>query len=181
MRLRYRIVQNQTRFKNRIKGLLHNRGFKIPDQFTGNKRWSAAFIKWLSEEIKFNTNAGNFAFQNMLLQLLQLREHNKNVLKQLRQEAKEKEIAPVIQALQSAAGIGFITAMTFYTEIIDIKRFSYEDQTSTFVGLVPSIRSSDDNIYGNEISFRQNKFLRPLIIEAAWRAVREDPGYDSQI
>jgi transposase len=176
MRLRYRIVQNQTRIKNRIKGLLHTRGFKIPDQFTGNKRWSAAFIKWLSEEIKFNTNAGNFAFQNMILQLLQLREHNKNVLKQLRKEAKEKEIASVIQALQSAAGIGFITAMTFYTEIIDIKRFSYEDQTSTFVGLVPSIRSSDDNIYGNEISFRQNKFLRPLIIEAAWRAVREDPA-----
>jgi transposase len=73
MRLRYRIVQNQTRIMNRIKGLLHTRGFKIPDQFTGNKRWSAAFIKWLSEKIKFNTNAGNFAFQNMILQLLQLR------------------------------------------------------------------------------------------------------------
>ena len=176
MRLRYRIVQNQTRIKNRIKGLLHTRGFKIPEEFTGNKRWSAAFIKWLKEEIKFNTAAGNFAFHNMIQQLLQLREHNKNVLKQLREEAKKKEIAPIIEALQSSAGIGFITAMTFYTEIIDMKRFSYEDQTNTFVGLVPSTRSSDDNLYGNGISFRQNKYLRPLIIEAAWRAVREDPA-----
>ncbi len=174
MRLRYRIVQNQTRIKNRIKGLLHTRGIKIPDQFTGNKRWSAAFIKWLKDEVKFNTSAGNFAFQNMISQLLQIREHNKNVLKQLRQEAKDKHIAPVIYALQSVAGIGFITAMALYTEIMDIKRFSYEDQTNTFVGLVPSTRSSDDNIYANQISFRQNKFLRPLIIEAAWRAVRED-------
>jgi transposase len=66
--------------------------------------------------------------------------------------------------------------MTLYTEIIDMKRFSYEDQTNTFVGLVPSIPSSDDNIYGNEICFRQNKFLRPLIIEAAWKVVREDPA-----
>jgi transposase len=176
MRLRYRIVQNQTRIKNRIKGLLHTRGIKIPDQFTGNKRWSAAFIKWLKEEVKFNTSAGNFAFQNMITQLLQIREHNKNILKQLREEAKNEHIAPVIKALQSVPGVGFIIAMAFYTEIIDINRFSYEDQTSTFVGLVPSIRSSDDNIYANQISFRQNKFLRPLIIEAAWRAVREDPA-----
>jgi transposase len=176
MRLRYRIVQNQTRVKNRIKSLLHTRGFKIPKQFTGNKRWSAAFIKWLKEDIKFNTTAGNFAFQNMILQLLQIREHNKNVLKQLREEAKKKEIALIIQAIESSAGVGFITAMTFYTEIIDIKRFSYEDQTNAFVGLVPSTRSSDDNIYGNNISFRQNKFLRSLIIEAAWRTVREDPA-----
>ena len=177
MRLRYRIVQNQTRVKNRIKSLLHTRGFKIPEQFAGkNKRWSAAFIKWLKEDIKFNTSPGNFAFQNMIQQLLELREHNKNVLKQLRLEANKKEIAPIIQAIQSSAGVGFITAMTFYTEIIDIKRFSYEDQTNTFVGLVPSTRSSDDNIYGNNISFRQNKFLRSLIIEAAWRAVREDPA-----
>ena len=176
MRLRYRIVQNQTRVKNRIKSLLHTRGFKIPEQFTGNKRWSAAFIKWLKDEVKFNTSAGNFAFQNMISQLLQIRDHNKNVLKQLRQEANNKHIAPVIDALQSVPGVGFIIAMAFYTEIMDIKRFSYEDQTNSFVGLVPSTRSSDDNIYANQISFRQNKFLRPLIIEAAWRAVREDPA-----
>ena len=46
MRLRYRIVQNQIRVKNRIQSLLHTRGSKIPDRFTGNSRWSASFIKW---------------------------------------------------------------------------------------------------------------------------------------
>ncbi|MHB1688767.1 MAG: IS110 family RNA-guided transposase [Ignavibacteriaceae bacterium] len=176
MRLRYRIVQNQTRIKNRIKSLLHTRGFKIPDRFAGNSRWSAAFIKWLNEEIKFNTTAGSYCFLDMILQLKDLRGHNKNVLKQLRQEATKTEIAPIIKALQSVAGIGFITAMSLYTEIIDIRRFSYEDQFNAFVGLVPSTRSSDENIYCNKISFRQNKYLRPLMIEAAWRAVREDPA-----
>ena len=174
MRLRYRIVQNQTRIKNRIKSLLYTRGIKIPDRFKGKSRWSAAFINWLEKEIKFDTTAGNYCFMDMISQLKQLRAHNKSVLKQLREEAKRKEIAPIIKALQSVPGIAFIIAMSLYTEIIDMKRFSYEDQTNTFVGLVPSTRSSDENIYSNGISFRQNKFLRPLMIEAAWQAVKED-------
>ena len=176
MRLRYRIVQNQTRTKNRIKSLLHTRGIKIPEQFTGNSRWSASFIKWLEEEVKFNTAAGSYCFVNMISQLKQLRVHNKNILRQLREEAKKKEIAPIIKALQSVPGIAFIIAMSLYTEIIDINRFAYEDQLSTFVGLVPSTRSSDETIYGNQISFRQNKYLRPLMIEAAWQAVKQDPA-----
>lgn len=176
MRLRYRIVQNQTRAKNRIKSLLYTRGIKIPEKFKGNSRWSASFIIWLEQEVKFNTTAGNYCLLDMISQLKQLREHNKNILKQLREEAKKKEIAIVMKALQSVPGIAFIIAMSLYTEIIDIKRFSYEDQLNAFVGLVPSTRSSDENIYGNQISFRQNKFLRPLMIEAAWQAVKEDPA-----
>ena len=176
MRLRYRIVQNQTRTKNRIKSLLHTRGIKIPQKFKGNSRWSASFIKWLEEEVKFNTTAGSYCFANMISQLKQLRVHNKNVLRQLREQAKKKEIAPIIKALQSVPGIAFIIAMSLYTEIIDMKRFPGENQTNAFVGLVPSIRSSDETIYGNQISFRQNKYLRPLMIEAAWQAVKQDPA-----
>jgi transposase len=44
MRLRYRIVQQQTRTKNRIKSLLYSQGIQIPVQFSGNKRWSHGFI-----------------------------------------------------------------------------------------------------------------------------------------
>jgi len=59
MRLRYRIIQNQTRIKNRIKALLHTQGINIPDHFTGNSRWSHSFILWL-KDIKLNTEPGNF-------------------------------------------------------------------------------------------------------------------------
>lgn len=175
VRLRFRIVQNQTRIKNRIKGLLYTQGITIPLHFTGNSRWSAAFIEWL-RSINLNTSAGNFTLQNMIAQLLQLREHNKNVLKELRTQTKQKEIAAIMKALLSVPGVGFITAMTLYSEIIEMKRFSNDAQTAAFVGLVPSTRSSDDNIYNNGISFRQNKFLRPILIEAAWTAVKNDPA-----
>jgi len=175
MRLRFRIVQNQTRLKNRIKGLLYTQGISIPAHFTGNSRWSNSFIQWL-KEIKFNTDAGQFTLKNLILQLQQLRDHNKNVLSQLRLHAKQKHIAPVIKSLLSVPGIGFITAMSLYTEIVDMKRFPNQNQLAAFVGLVPSTRSSDETIYNNGISFRRNKFLRPIMVEAAWTAVKEDPA-----
>ncbi|OGU29296.1 MAG: hypothetical protein A2057_09235 [Ignavibacteria bacterium GWA2_35_9] len=175
MRLRFRIVQNQTRVKNRIKGLLHTQGITIPLNFTGNSRWSASFIQWL-KEINLNTDAGQFTLSNLIQQLQQQREHNKNVLRQLRQQAKQKHIAPVINALLSVPGVGFITAMSLYTEIVDMKRFSNQQQLAAFVGLVPSTRSSDETIYNNGISFRRNKFLRPIMVEAAWTAVKQDPA-----
>jgi len=172
VRVRYRIIQNQTRIKNRIKGLLYTHGISIPLHFTGNSRWSACFIQWLME-IKLNTSAGNFALENMLLQLQQLREHNKNVLRQLR---KETSNCNTLKALQTVPGVGFITAVTLYSEVIDMKRFSNQNQLAAFIGLVPSTRSSDDTIYNNGISFRKNKFLRPIMIEAAWTAVKQDPA-----
>lgn len=172
VRLRFRIIQNQTRVKNRIKGLLYTQGITIPLNFSGNSRWSAAFIDWL-KNIKLNSPAGDFTLQNMVLQLQQLREHNKNVLRELRKQTAQNS---VIKALLTVPGIGFITAITLYSEIIDMKRFSNQAKLAAFVGLVPSTRSSDDTIYTNGISFRKNKFLRPIMIEAAWTAVRLDPA-----
>jgi len=94
----------------------------------------------------------------------------------LRLHAKQKHIAPVIKSLLSVPGIGFITAMSLYTEIVDMKRFPNQNRLAAFVGLVPSTRSSDETIYNNGISFRRNKFLRPIMVEAAWTAVKEDPA-----
>ncbi|MDZ7767038.1 MAG: hypothetical protein U5K00_21930 [Melioribacteraceae bacterium] len=55
--------------------------------------------------------------KNLVLQLQQIREHHKTVLRQLRQEAKNNDIAPIINSLTSVPGIAFITAMSLYTEI----------------------------------------------------------------
>lgn len=173
MRLRYRIVQSQTRTKNRIKGLLHSQGITIPLHFTGNARWSHQFLLWL-EQRQLHSSAGNYTLQNLISQLRELRQHHTNILRQLRKEAAEHR--RVLNAIQSAPGVGFITAMALFTEIMDMKRFNSDDALANFVGLVPSTRSSDSTIYANSVSVRHNKFLRAIMIEAAWTAVREDPA-----
>ncbi len=122
MRLRFRSVQNQTRIKNRIKMLLYNYGIIIPKEHLTNSRWSGYFIHWL-KSIKLNSSAGEFTKDNLVLQLGQTRENLKNILKQLRAETKQERISRVISSLTSVPGVAFITAMSLYTEIIDIKRF----------------------------------------------------------
>jgi len=175
MRLRFRLVQNQTRIKNRIKMLLYNYGIVIPKEHLSNSRWSGYFIHWL-KSVKLSSSAGQFTLDNLLLQLCQTREHLKKLLRQLRLEAKTDNIAPTINSLISVPGIAFITAMSIYTEIIDIKRFNTFEQLCSFVGLVPSVYSSGETEYSRGISFRHNKFLRPILVEAAWTAVKKDPA-----
>ncbi len=155
--------------------LLYNYGIIIPKEHLTNSRWSGYFIHWL-KSVKLSSSAGQFTLNNLLLQLEQIREHLKNALRQLREESKCESISSVISSLCSVPGIAFITAMTFYTEIIDIRRFKKFDELCSFVGLVPSVYSSGETEYTRGISFRHNKFLRPLIIEAAWTAVRKDPA-----
>jgi transposase len=175
MRLRFRYVQNQTRLKNRIKGLLHNYGITIPKEYLSNTRWSHNFITWL-EEVKLNTDAGSYVLTDLVEQLKESRYHLKGVLRQLRKEAGKDDIAPIIKTLRSVPGVAFITAMSLYTEIIDINRFKNFNRLACFVGLVPSIYSSSETQYSRGITFRHNKFLRYLLIEAAWTAVRKDPS-----
>ncbi|MCX6137525.1 MAG: IS110 family transposase [Ignavibacteriales bacterium] len=175
MRLRYRVIQSQTRTKNRIKSLLYSQGIAIPIQFSGSARWSHHFICWL-EALPMNTTAGRFTSLNLIAQLREIRQHNKNVLKQLRLEARKETIAPIINTLMSVPGVAFITAMTLYAELIDMKRFTDENHLASFIGLVPSVQSSDDTIYSNNITVRKHSFLRVVMIESAWTAVREDPA-----
>jgi len=175
MRLRFRLVQQQTRTKNRIKGFLRVSGIVIPQQYLSNPRWSGAFILWL-QSVKPSFNAGRFTLENLIVQLEQTRGHLANVLRQLRCEAASKNLASTVEAINTAPGVAFITTMTLVTEIIDVRRFSRFEHLCSFVGLVPSVYSSGDTSYDRGMSFRHNQYLRPLLIEAAWTAVRKDPA-----
>jgi transposase len=68
-----------------------------------------------------------------------------------------------------------VTAVTFYTELITIDRCTGLDQFASYVGLIPSITSSDERETEHGVTCRHNRNLRHLLIEAAWVAVRKDP------
>jgi transposase len=175
MRLRFKLIQQQTRLKNRIKGFLRVGGIDIPAQYLTNARWSGAFIGWI-KLVPVATQAGKFTLDNLILQLEQTRAHLANVLRELHREAAVPTFAPALDAIASAPGIGFVSAMTLFTEIIDIERFNRFEHLCSFVGLVPSLYSSGDTSYTRGMTFRHNQYLRPLLIEAAWMAVKTDPA-----
>jgi transposase len=174
MRFRKQLAKERTRTMNRIKALLFYYGYTIPEEFA-DRNWSGHFINWL-KQLPFQYDAGKQTLDRLIKMLEYIRLAIKDTLKALREIAKDPLINPIIKALISVPGVAFITAMTFYTEIMDIKRFSNFDKLASFVGLVPSRVGSGEIEYDRGITFRKSKILRPLIIEAAWVAAAADPA-----
>jgi transposase len=78
--------------------------------------------------------------------------------------------------LKTTSGIGPLTSSALITEIGDINRFSNIDDLGSYVGLVPRVRESGETTHTGGITFRCNNFLRVLLVEASWQAIRHDPA-----
>lgn len=172
-RTRIQLTKDQTRTKNRIKALLSFSGIPVPENDV-MKHWSANFIRHLSE-LKVDYVERKLALNFLLENLQQLRQQLAKVLKELRIMVRNnQETSKIVGHLLSVPGIGFITAVTLYTEIIDIKRFTKFDRFASFIGLTPDTNSSGEKDVTTGLTVRQKKYLRSLLIEAAWKAIRKD-------
>ena len=172
-RLRYRQLQNLVRVKNRIKGHLYTYGISIPSH-DELPHWSGRFIQWL-KSLRFSFAPGN---EYVRLCLEELEDHKKRLaqtIRLLRTYCKEHGITDKIRFLCSVPGIGFVTAITLYTELIDIHRFSGLDSFASYVGLIPSLHSSGERESQCGLTHRHNRYLRYILVEAAWVAIRKDP------
>lgn len=175
VRLRFRLVSHQTRLKNRIKGFLHFNGISIPDQ-DELPHWSRPFINWL-KSLEFVECPGNEYLSSCLRQLEDVRREILSVTRLLRSIIRNSPAKSIVyDHIISVPGIGFIIAVSLYAECIDMRRFARFDQLAALVGLVPSVYSSAEKEINRGITKRQNRYLRPLLIEAAWVAMRKDPA-----
>ena len=174
IRTRHRIVRDMARCKNRIKSHLYFFGIQIPVQWEG-RSWTAPFLNWL-ESVEFSSLAGKLALEALLSELKGYRQILAKVLSQINALSKTEEFRPSVQFLQSIPGIGLISSMVLLTEIIDIDRFKNLDHLSSFVGLIPNVHASADKERVGNITQRGNKFIKAVLIQCAWRAVREDPA-----
>lgn len=174
IRLRVQLTKAQTRIKNQIKSYLNFYGQKIPENYQ-TKHWSGKFIKDLSE-MKFEYEIGKTQLDTYLEELIEKRNRLANTIKQIKAYCKKYNFNEDIQLLMSVPGIGFTTASTLYFELIDMKRFPRLDNLASYVGLSPSISSSGERETNLGIKQQHNRYLRNLLIEAAWVAVRNDPA-----
>src|SRR5712691_6607840 len=76
-----------------------------------------------------------------------------------------------IRRLMAIPGIGFLTAAVVLAEVGDGRRFSSADQLSSWAGLTPTERSSDEHTRRGHISKQGSRWLRWVMVEAASRPV----------
>jgi len=172
-RTRFYLMRDFRRSKNRIKSFLQYYGIPIPLEYDNNQ-WTLKFVSWL-KQIKMQTQSGNDAFSSLVLSFEYHRKQLLDLSRQIRQRIREYD-KELYSLLRTISGIGPLTASALITELGNINRFKNIDQLSSYVGLVPRIRESGETTRTGGITFRCNTFLRTLLIEASWQAIRMDPA-----
>lgn len=167
-RLRYKLSRDQVRIKNRIKGHLAYYGKAIPEEYP----WSNRFIQQL-KEIEFEYKLGKDYLVYSIEELESIRKRIAEITKKLRESVPRELIE---QLMMSVPGVGFLTAATFYCEIMDMRRFKRFEELASYIGLIPSTFSSGQREKTYGLTIRRNKYLREMLIESAWIAVRKDPA-----
>ncbi len=76
---------------------------------------------------------------------------------------------PRLPRLMAIPGVGFTTAVTVLTEIGELGRFPDPDRLSSWAGLTPIERSSDEHTRRGHISKQGSRWLRWVMVEAAQR------------
>lgn len=172
-RTRFYLMRDLRRSKNRIKSFLLYYDIPLPEQFDNNQ-WTLKFVSWL-KQVRMQTEGGQEAFSHLITSY----EHHRQQLLilsrivRLRISGHDKELYKI---LNSISGIGPLTASALITEIGDINRFPHIDHLASYVGLVPRVRESGETTHTGDITFRCNNFLRVLLVEASWQAIRQDPA-----
>jgi len=173
LRTRNKMVRNISRVKNRIKSLFMFIGQPIPVEFEG-KKWSNSFIAWLSN-IELSLSTRN-ALNVYLAELEHLLELEKELKRQIKDLAKKQRYAENVRLLMTIPSIGLNSAMILLTEIGDINRFKKFKSLCCLFGLVPNMRSSGETTHVGRITKRGNRYLKYILIECAWTAMRKDPA-----
>jgi transposase len=172
-RTRFYLMRDLRRSKNRIKSFLQYYGELIPPEFDNNQ-WTLKFVSWL-HQVKMQTMSGQDAFSN----LIESYEHHRQQLLilsrmvRLRISQYDKELYSLLKTI---SGIGPLKASALITEIGDVNRFTHINHLGSYVGLIPRVRESGETTHTGGITFRCNTFLRTLLIESSWQAIRMDPA-----
>jgi transposase len=164
---RHKLVGVRTRLKTELQHLALNQGVQKKRQLwnkAGRALLEALPLEGWSQQRRAD-----------LLQLLAVVEPQIQQLDQAAEKAARANAQAVL--LMTQPGVGPITSLAFVVTIGEVSRFERSNQVSSYLGLIPSERSSGSKRRLGGLSKQGNVFLRTLLVEAAQSAVKHDPGF----
>ena len=175
MRLRQRFIKDLSRQKNRLKHLLYTQGVTYPERFAkSGTHWSRNFMKWLREEVVLLSEE-KLTLMLLCDQVDNTRDAVLRVTREIRRLSQSDKYKENYNLLTTIPGFGLITSMSLLTELDNNPmRFPNERKFVSFLGLIPTCHDSGEKKVNGEKTFRGNKHLGPLIVEASWIAIQRD-------
>jgi len=163
-----------------LRNLLRHRAFRRKvSTALKNRSWSELRKHGIELDASFGTIKGKRKADSHgiyeVSQNIEILEVIESQMKQIESElVKRYGDVKAVRLLQSIPGIGFLTALTIYAEICDIRRFSSPEKLAHYAGLVPRVKQSAEHTrMGRET--RANRWLKWALIEATWSHVNWCP------
>jgi transposase len=89
--------------------------------------------------------------------------------------AMSERYKETVALLRTVPGVGPLIAMCLLLEISDIHRFQSAQKFVSYLGLTPSEFSSGNALRKGSLTGMGHSYLRTLLVQAAWTAIRRDP------
>jgi transposase len=166
------ITKDVVRTRNRIRKFLDFHGIEVP--FAGKAAWGKhEFLALkelpLSEPLKISLAI-------FLATLEQLWSHQVSLRASLRGLCRKERYRKTFEIARSLPGIGWYTAIRLVLELgEDLSRFANGRKIAAFAGLIPGEHSTGDTIRKGRITGMGSGFIRSVLIENSWAAIRKDP------
>jgi transposase len=166
---------DRMRDRHRMSKFLLRHGLRMP-----NKSWGVTRRRWLGS-LTFEHAHRQQAFQTYLHALDLVDRRIEQLERELDRAAQEGPWRELVARLRCLRGVDTLTALGLVAEIgTDWSRFKCAEQFMSFVGLVPSERSSGEQRSQGPITKAGNGHVRRLLVEAAWHQ-RQRPRVGEQL
>lgn len=172
VRRQHRAVRDRARCKTRIRSLLAFHGIVEPPE---DNPWTKAYRTWL-RGVRMPAPSARMDLDSRLRELAAYDMEIRALMRQVEDLSRSAPYAQTIAVLRSVPGIGLTSAMTIATELGTITRFASEEESACYVGLIPGEHSSGGRVRHTGVIRRHNRFLRMVLVEASWQAIRKDPS-----
>ena len=130
---------------------------------------------WL-ENLDINGEIGKESLHALLNECKSLRTSILKANTEIRKLSQTSAYRDKTELLKSVPGIGLLTAMIILTELEQIERFGNLDRLCSYIGLIPSTKSSGESEKVGDLTPRGHSVLRSALIESSWIAIRNDPA-----
>jgi transposase len=151
------------RARHRLSKLLLRRELYYPG--SGNA-WTGRHREWL-DSLRFADQASQVVFSDYLEAQDLLLTRRDRLERELEALASESPWAPTIANLRALRGIDTLSAIGLCAEIGEFGRFDPE-QLASYLGLVPSEKTTGEQRRQGSITKAGSKHARRLLVEAAW-------------
>ncbi len=165
LRFRGLLVQQRVRFKNKTAGLLMEAGVEYQRRRLHGQRY---FQDLLQHHAEIGEHLRPLLEFNQR-EIQTLRRMDRQIIARLQQHPR---LQARVKQLQTIAGVGQITALTWALEIATPQRFASLKRALSYCGLTSALRESAGRQMRGPLSKQRNRYLQSVLIEASKLAPR---------